>query len=271
MRKIFVLLALCLSVLSLSAQTGEAIYVYRNDGGFNAFLRADIDSITYSPLDTNNVQQDDMATQVVWTADGVYRIPLSAIDSMKFSKYITPGVAIDLGLSVKWANCNVGASSPEGYGGNYAWGETEEKSNYEWDTYQYYNSKNYEFINIGSSICGTQYDVARVKWGGSWRMPTIQEQQELCVKCTWKWTTYNGVNGQLVTGPNGNSIFLPTASYRLGTDVYDQGSNGFYWSGTLGISDSNYAYSLYFDDYGWSNWSGRKYRKYGLTVRPVAE
>lgn len=269
MKKIFVLLALCLSALSLSAQTGEAIYFYRNDGGFNAFLRADIDSITYSPLDTSNVQQDDMATQVVWTADSVYRIPLSAIDSMKFSKYITPGVAIDLGLSVKWASCNVGASTPEGYGGYYAWGETEEKSDYGLDAYQYYNSKNDECINIGTSICGTQYDVARVKWGGSWRMPTTKEQQELCEKCTWQWTIYNGVNGQLVTGPNGNSIFLPAVGFRYDTDLGSQGSYGYYWSDTL--SDSNDAYLLGFDDSAWGLWDYIWYRYGGFTVRPVAE
>lgn len=129
--------------------------------------------------------------------------------------------AIDLGLpsGTKWACCNVESSSPEGYGGYYAWGETEEKSDYDRYTYKYYNDITGYIINIGSNISGTQYDVAHVKWGGSWRMPTKDEIEELVNNCTWKWTTYNGVNGQLVTAPNGNSIFLPAAGNRLGTDL----------------------------------------------------
>lgn len=180
----------------------------------------------------------------------------------------TPGGAIDLGLSVKWASHNVGASSPEGYGGYYAWGETEEKSFYDWGTYKYYNSFTVDFDYIGSNISGTQYDVAHVKWGGSWRMPTRDEIKELVNNCTWKWTTYNGVNGQLVTGPNGNSIFLPAVGFRYGTDLYNCGSIGYYWSATLCEYYSDNAYYLPFSrgDSGWDNWHNRIY---GLTVRPV--
>lgn len=145
----------------------------------------------------------------------------------------TPGDAIDLGLSVKWASCNVGASSPEGYGGYYAWGETEEKSSYTYDTYAYY-SDDAGWMNIGSDIAGTSYDVAHVKWGGSWHMPTVTQIEELVNSCTWTWTTYNGVNGQLVTGPNGNSIFLPAAGYRYGTSLHSAGGLGGYWSSSAG-------------------------------------
>ena len=176
--------------------------------------------------------------------------------------------AIDLGLSVKWACCNVGASSPEEYGGYYAWGETEEKSDYDWDTYKYYNA-NTGCVNIGSNISGTQYDVAHVKWGGSWRMPTKEEIKELVNNCTWTWTTQNGVSGQLVTGPNGNSIFLPAAGGRYGTDVCYRGSLGNYWSATLYENRSDDAYYLYFYS-GGSNWYSCG-RYYGLAVRPVTE
>lgn len=189
----------------------------------------------------------------------------------------TPGEAIDLGLSVKWASHNVGASSPEGYGGYYAWGETEEKSNYTPETYKYWSDRDgdgrndiNEYQNIGSNISGTQYDVAHVKWGGSWRMPTRDEIEELVNKCSWKRTTQNGVNGQLVTGPNGNSIFLPAAGDRFGTDFYDRGSYGYYWSATLNEYYSNCACSFYFDstcDRWYDGWS----RYYGHTVRPVTE
>jgi len=194
------------------------------------------------------------------------------IKSFKISDEPTPGEAIDLGLSVKWASHNVGASSPEDYGGYYAWGETEEKSDYGWDTYKYYNN-NTGYINIGSNISGTQYDVAHVKWGGSWRMPTRDEIAELVHNCTWKWTTYNGVKGQLVTGPNGNSIFLPAAGLRYGTDLSGRGSDGGYWSATLDESGySHGAYGLYFYDvrdyyYWYDDWS----RISGFSVRPVTE
>src|SRR5574344_1491031 len=233
MKKIILFFALFSSFFLLSAQTKyDTIYIYRNDGVFNAFLRSDVDSITFSSLDVNGVQRSDMVTQQVWMANSAFRIDISVIDSMKLSKYGTPDKAIDLGLSVKWASCNVGASSPEGYGGYYAWGETEEKSDYTESTYKYYDSKNNKYIYIGSSVSGTQWDVAHVKCGASWRMPTADELKELCQKCTWQETTYNGVNGWLVAGPNGDSIFLPAAGRRIGTDVYRRGLSGDYWSAT---------------------------------------
>lgn len=188
--------------------------------------------------------------------------------------------AVDLGLSVKWACCNVGADVPEGYGGYYAWGETEEKSNYIWSTYKYWSDKDgdgnveeKEITNIGSNISGTSYDVAHVKWGGSWRMPTLDEIKELCNKCFWEWTTVNGVNGQKVTGPNGNSIFLPAAGYRYGKEVDYRGSYGFYWSGTLGEYYRDDAFHLYFGS-GFRDWYDYGYYSrllYGRPVRPVTE
>ena len=183
---------------------------------------------------------------------------------------VSDPIAVDLGLSVKWACCNVGADVPEGYGGYYAWGETEEKSDYGWDTYRYYNSSTGDFDYIGSNISGTSYDVAHVKWGGGWRMPTRDEIKELCEKCSWEWTSVTGVNGQKVTGPNGNSIFFPAAGYRRGTEVYDRGSNALYWSGTLYEDFSGGAYYLYFISGGgdWHDWS---YRDDGRTVRPVTD
>ena len=171
---------------------------------------------------------------------------------------------VDLGLSVCWAGWNVGASSPEGYGNHYAWGETTTKSNYTYSSYQYYNGSDY--VNIGSKISGTRYDVARAQWGGSWRMPTMAEFQELKDRCTWTWTTYNGVNGYKVTGPNGNSIFLPAAGSRRGTGLNERGSYGGYWSGSLSGSR---AYYLGLDS-GVRSVQHRS-RWYGHTVRPVCD
>lgn len=176
-----------------------------------------------------------------------------------------PGTAVDLGLSVKWANVNVGAESPEDYGGYYAWGETEEKEYYSEDTYLYYNNG---YVNIGSDITGTDYDVAHVQWGGDWRMPTITELQELSNNCTWTWTAQNGVNGYKVTGPNGNSIFLPAAGYRWGASLYYAGSDGRYWSSSLYTSDTYYARFLGFSS--GSRYAGGDYgRGDGQSVRPV--
>ena len=119
------------------------------------------------------------------------------------------------------------------------------------------------------TVLDPEDDVAHVKWGGSWRIPTKAEQDELRNSCTWTWTTLNGVTGYRVTGPNGNSIFLPAAGNRYGTDVNDRGSYGDYWSSSLGSNFSNVACDLYFDDgsYDWVNLS----RCSGRSVRPVCD
>ena len=170
---------------------------------------------------------------------------------------------VDLGLSVKWATCNVGATSPEDYGHYFAWGETSPKDEYTEDNCSTYGKQM-------SDIAGNaQYDAATANWGGDWRMPTFAEQEELLDNCTWTWTTQNGVNGYNVEGPNGNSIFLPAAGYRSGSSLYSAGSSGFYWSSTPYESISHNAFYLYFSSsYHYVNNSGR-YR--GQSVRPVLE
>ena len=133
---------------------------------------------------------------------------------------------VDLGLSVKWATCNVGATSPEEYGDYFAWGETSPK-----EKYTEKNSLTYG-IQMSDISGNAQYDAARANWGGDWRMPTDEEMQELIDECTWTWTTQNGVKGHKVTGPNGNSIFLPAAGSRDGSSLDDAGGSGYYWSST---------------------------------------
>lgn len=181
---------------------------------------------------------------------------------------------VDLGLSVKWATCNVGAEFPEDYGGYYAWGETEEKSNYSWSTYKWCNgssetltkyctSSSYGTVD-NKTVLDPEDDVAHVLWGGSWRMPTLDEIKELIDNCSWERTEVNGVSGQKVTGPNGNFIFLPSAGNRLNTSLICA-SLGFYWSNN-GKGNAG-AFSL---------WQGAKFvvddgRPYGLSVRPVTE
>jgi hypothetical protein len=121
------------------------------------------------------------------------------------------------------------------------------------------------------NVLDPEDDVAYVKWGGSWRMPTKAEQEELRNNCTWTWTTINGVTGYKVTGPNGNSIFMPAAGNVSGTELNNSGSHGYYWSNSLYDSTNygGYAYDLYFSSSyrGWANYS----RCNGLSVRPVSE
>ena len=174
---------------------------------------------------------------------------------------------VNLGLSVKWATCNVGASKPEDYGNYYAWGETSTKSSYTID-----NSKTFR-KSMGDIKGNSNYDAARANWGGSWRMPTRSELQELIDKCTWTWTTQNGVNGYNVKGPNGNSIFLPAAGGRIGSSLSDAVFYGYYWSSTPCsnyFDDGGYsAYGLGFDSDGHD--MGGYLRSVGLSVRPVIE
>ena len=172
---------------------------------------------------------------------------------------------IDLGLpsGLKWATCNVGASSQEEYGDYYAWGEVKTKNKY-----TLANSKTYG--KSMSDISGNStYDVARAKWGGSWRLPTKKELEELKNNCKWEWTTQNGKQGYKVTGPNGKSIFLPAAHYRGGSSLYSAGGDGYYWSSTPDESDYYIAYVLNFDSS--RHGVNCSVRDYGLSVRPVSE
>lgn len=170
---------------------------------------------------------------------------------------------VDLGLSVKWATCNVGSSCPEDYGNYYAWGEIQTKSEYTEE-----NSLTYR-KNIGNISGNSQYDVACAKWGSSWRMPTLLEIKELKDQCKWKWITNSGHEGYRVTGPNGNSIFLPAAGCCYGSRIYDQGAYGYYWAGTLGKGGITVAGFLCFD-YDSADWRYND-RVYGRSVRPVSE
>lgn len=170
---------------------------------------------------------------------------------------------VDLGLSVKWATCNVGASKPEYYGNYYAWGETSKKTKYTGDNSKIYGK------SMGDIKGNSNYDAARANWGGDWRMPTITEMQELIDNCEWEWTTQSGVEGYKVTGPNDNSIFLPAAGYRCGSSLNNAGECGYYWSSTPGESGSIGAYGLGFGSGGHYVYDYSRYN--GLSVRPVLE
>ena len=186
---------------------------------------------------------------------------------------------IDLGLpsGTKWACCNVGAHKPEGSGGYYAWGEVEEKDDYEWETYQFVDYDTEECVYIADDISGSEYDVAHVLWGGAWRMPTLTEITELedSNYTTCEWTQVNGVYGcrivSIVKGFEGNSIFLPAAGQCRGSEVRDTGEQGLYWGSSIRdiTDDSTYPSGdcmRLSDDY-YSKGAAARWR--GYSIRPV--
>ena len=188
---------------------------------------------------------------------------------------------VDLGLSVCWATTNVGASKPSDYGDYYAWGEKANKRKYDWGTYKHNKGgkgrgrgsiikycTHYHYGTVDSkTVLDLSDDAAQVKWGGNWRMPTIEELNELEVKCEWVWSTQDGHHGYKVKGPNGNSIFLPAAGCRYDTSPYDVDSYGVYWSRTLSPDSPDDARYLLFDSSGIRMDSKERY--YGFSVRPV--
>lgn len=194
--------------------------------------------------------------------------------------------AIDLGLSVKWGSCNVNASSPESYGGYYSWGETETKTSYLWNTYLYYVSGDCDLeICLSKYVTQSSYgtvddktvlepddDVAHVKLGSNWRMPTAQEMQEFLYDCTWSWTTQNGVIGYRVTSNkpelSDNSVFIPAAGYKYDSDYCNTGYVGQYWTSKLSNNyPDNAAIGQFASNYKWYNDNHSRY--FGLPIRPV--
>ena len=147
------------------------------------------------------------------------------------------GVAVDLGLpsGTLWADRNIGADSPEDCGDYFAWGETEPKTTYNWSTYKWckgrYGTLTKYCTDLASGTVDNKMtlepedDAATTNWGEAWCMPTYEQIIELDDECTWTEITQNGVNGFKLTGPNGNSIFIPAAGIRSNDKLYGFGSN----------------------------------------------
>ena len=220
-------------------------------------VRFKVEAVTQSPLQVSTSQLTTSAS--------------AATGRMAGHEYV------DLGLSVKWATCNIGASRPEDYGDYFAWGETRTKSDYSWNTYKwgsgeyslskYITQSKYGRVD-NKTILESSDDAARVKWGAPWRMPTMEEMEELCNNCTWKWTTQNGVKGYRVTARNGNSIFLPAGGNMFSNSQFDT-NEGWYWLRSLTTgSYPDCAYNMKFT-------SGKKgdthycTRTRGCNIRPV--
>ncbi|MBR5843183.1 MAG: hypothetical protein IKY75_01195 [Bacteroidaceae bacterium] len=183
---------------------------------------------------------------------------------------------VDLGLTVKWASCNVGADTPEEYGDFFSWGDIETKPSYTGDscrTYEraVYRGGKYSPYKKGiDEICtDAEYDAARANWGGAWHMPTKAHMDELVSRCSWEWVELGEVKGYKVTGPSGNSIFLPAAGWLYGSSHTNVGVVGAYWCSTPIMAGNKEAYRLLFAN---GEILVQGYNRYcGFTVRPVCE
>lgn len=198
---------------------------------------------------------------------------------------------VDLGLpsGTLWATMNIGASSPEEYGDYFAWGETEPKDYYDWSTYKWSAYQSYDGINLNKltkycTISSSGYDdfvdnkteldseddAATVCWGGEWRMPSLEQMEELYNNCISQWTTRNGIYGRLFTSNiNGASLFLPAPGDRLEDLQYQAGIYGNYWSRKL-CSDSPYFANYMRFSSDRVMWYGDS-RNLGFSIRAVRE
>lgn len=264
MKKQLVLILILIICVVFSGTTvmAQGVTVYKKDGGQIKIPYANLDSIvTYS-------QQEEIVQNEV----------------------IQGHECVDLGLSVKWATCNVGADSPEDYGDYFAWGETSTKSEFLQETYKWVEKEDWhwKFTKYctnrdegkwdGKDLLTSSDDAATVKWGSKWRMPTKEELEELEKKCTFTLSSPNGVLGCKVTGPNGNSIFLPFTGlisyYDDGIIPEKRGEVGYYWGKSL--ADDN-GYNLFgsafrvclYDNNRCLGYDDSQVRYNGLTVRPV--
>ena len=220
---------------------------------------------------------------------------VTLVDSISFDEMMAGEHRyVDLGLpsGTLWATCNVGAESPEGYGDYFAWGETQPKNLYNWNTYKYldpditshlfltkYCRNSVEGVADGKMVLEAMDDAAAAAWGNEWQMPSERQFEELISRqnTTTEWTTQNGVNGLLITSKaNGSSIFLPAAGYRDDSGFDDMSSQSFgnvvlYWSRSLFMQTSEEAFSLFCFDSPNSNgaYLNCRSRSIGLAVRPV--
>lgn len=271
--------------LRVSADVEEKSFLEYSEKGFALFeensdeplvhlsFKAGVADSKSSLMQTRAIISDDVVFTLPSSDKTYIALPYVVADDKYY--YGEADRWVDLGLpsGILWAKYNVGATSPEEYGGYYAWGETETKDEYRWENYKYakfwgydeWGYPIYECNNIGNDISGTQYDVAHVKWGNGARMPTLDNWKELLNTCIITSITYKNKTCSIITGPNKNSIILPHAAGA--NYVEDIGLEGYYWSSTLSYEVE--AYYIYFYS---SNFEiGDPDREEGLSIRPVKD
>ena len=190
----------------------------------------------------------------------------ATITQTKEIKYVA-GNAIDLGLSVLWSDINLGATTPEGFGEYFAWGETKPKEQYSKDNYMHYDHSMNQYLDIGEDISGTKYDAAHVNLGNGWRMPSNTELQELIKNCEWEWVKSGNTLGYKITGKNGNYIFMPAGGCIFYSTVSSQNEWTEYWSSSERQKYKGDAYLLVENGYNPTVISSDKI--YGVPIRPV--
>ena len=221
------------------------------------------------------VNMDDLTNMIIYLVFG------------KWSELQVPPGCVDLGLpsQTMWATCNLGATNPEDYGDYYAWADlVPNKEYYWWETtawtygenghlyFTKYNTDS-QYGEVDNKMeLDPEDDVAYVNLGSDWRMPSREQIGELVENCTWEWTEVNGVYGQMVTGPNGNTMFLPAAGRRLAYNLNDVGSYGYYWgreiyAQTPAVIHPTKGVMLYIGSQTFENSASD--RDFGQSVRPV--
>lgn len=182
--------------------------------------------------------------------------------------------AIDLGLpsGTVWSCCNLDATSPMEIGGYFGWGESETKTTFSHHNYQHIDNKSGKFKNIEDDICGTEYDVAFMKWGGYWRMPSKEQIYELVKNCYFSWCSDAGIpGGKFTSKVNGSSIFLPATGFYMNSKLKDAHGGGYYWSGTKRPDNDYDAFILCFGYVNANGYNCVTERQHGLSIRPIAK
>lgn len=270
--------------LTVSSEVEETCLLECSEEGFALFKVGEDEPLVHLSFSagekTKAVISDELTFNLPDPETGYEARPYAVADN----RYYYDDRWVDLGLpsGILWARYNVGATSPEEYGGYYAWGETEEKSSYSWENYKYGKIHHYTNegnpvwvgIYLGDDISQTQYDVAHIKWGEGARMPNKADIQELLNHCAFTMETLSGILGAMITGPNSNYIFLPFCGRRYPDGVHNT-NIGYYWTSTYREYDDteNFTYTLYCgneDEFKWyADWNW--HRNYGQSIRPVKD
>ena len=239
--KKLVLLALLVAAGQVAAW-GQMVNIHLKDGSVLKYNSSIVDYVDFSETDEEPVQHE----------------------------------AVDLGLpsGLKWATCNIGATKPEEAGYFFAWGEVAEKEDYSWCTYKWTNECQVTPTKYGGSASCTlepEDDAAHVLWGGSWRMPTNEEQKELIENCTYEWATQNNVRGVLLTSKkNSNTLFLPISGFKNGTELTRVNERAYWWTSTRpqGYTQQGNDFGIQYDQGRWYVMA-RDNRFFGFNIRAV--
>ena len=259
---------------SISKSTNDAVMkamelrVKNRPQTIDAFLKM-LDNTTVESIQIQDVNKKENIVEKTSVSEECPQIEESITDECEetqiapeYDVKISDEHAVDLGLSVKWCDTNLGATKESGFGCYFGWSDPSGEL-------KVADIKHYPSATPPQCICNTEYDMALAVAGKGWRMPTKKEFDELQNQCKWSWfTTADGVSGCKVTGRNGNSIFLPAAGFRTEETEKSQNMSGHYWSGDLSKYPEE-ACALFFNQQGPKDWKTRRY--FGFSVRPVKD